>query len=117
MIQPKQHYVAGSNVPGFFWGTDFYPNSNSPDDTDFSSISGLKHVQFRNGESGTVVTCEGTAATHTVDDISHSGLQVSAADMAKTLTVAGEDWQWRFEVDLMGDSKPCYSEWKAMCVY
>lgn len=78
-----QRYVAGSNVPGFFVGRDFYPDPSSPDDTDLSAVSGLKHVQFRLLESGTPVTVEATVASRTVklpsDNVptSHAGLLVA----------------------------------------
>lgn len=112
----KQRYVAGSVVPGFFWGTYFYPDSTTPDDTNLASISVLKHIQFRKGKAGTTVTVEATNATRTIDGTSHAGLLVTAANMATTLTSAG-NWYWRFQVDLAGDSQPCYSEWQLFTVY
>jgi hypothetical protein len=108
----NQKYVAGSNVPGFFWGTDYYPDSRNPDDADLSSVSGLINVQFRLGPKGSVQTVAATKATRTIDGVSHDGLLISAADMAATLTTASNAWEWRFNVDLAGDSKPCFSKWK-----
>ena len=116
MTSSLQKYVKGSNIPGFFWGTDYYPDSTAPDDTSLTSISGLKHIQFRRGTGGPPITVEATQATRTIDGVSHAGLSVSAANMAATLTLVGK-WFWRFEVDLVGDSLPCYSEWQPIIVY
>ncbi len=119
----QQRYVAGSNVPGFFVGRDFYPDPTAPDDTDMSAISGLKHIQFRLLESGTPVTVEATVVSRTVrlpsDNVptSHVGLLVAPAAMAGALTRAGKHWFWRFETDLAGDGLPCYSEWQEFTVY
>jgi hypothetical protein len=113
----KQHYVAGSNVPGFFWGTDFYPDSTNPDDTDLSLTKDIIHIQFRLGENGTIQTVEATKVSRTIDGVSHAGLLVSAANMAAKLTVADRNWHWRFQVDLLGDNKPCLSEWKQFTVW
>jgi hypothetical protein len=111
-----QKYVAGSNVPGFFWGTDFYPDSTNPDDTDFTSVSGMSHVQLQLG-SGAVQTVEATKATRVIDGVSHAGLLVAATDMAAKLATASNAWRWRFQVDLAGDSKPCYSQWQQFTVW
>lgn len=114
--ETKQEYVAGSNVPGFFWGTDYYPDSTNPDDTDLSTTSGLRKIEFRFGENGEVLTVAATLATKTIDGVSHDGMLVSAANMAANLTCPG-DWYWRFKVDLGGNSLPCYSKWKLFTVY
>ena len=119
----QQHYVAGSHVPGFFYGIDFYQNPSAPDDTDVSRVSGLKHIQFKLLESGTPVTVEATVATRTVkgpadqSPRAHTGMLVAPADMARTLTRPNKQWFWRFELDLAGDSQPCYSEWQPFTVY
>jgi hypothetical protein len=119
----KQRYVLGSYVPGFFVGQDYYNDPDNPDDTDLSSVSGLKHIQFRYTSTGEPVTVEATVATRTVklenDDAptAHQGMLVSATNMATNLTIASDDWWWRHEVDLAGDSRPCYCEWTKFTVY
>ena len=113
----SQHYVAGSNVPGFFWGVDNFPDSTNPDDTDLSLVGSVCHIQFKPMAAGPVATVDATVVSRTIDGVAHSGLLVPPSAMASTLTKPSTDWYWRFEVDLLGDGKPCYSEWRKFTVY
>lgn len=112
----KQRYVYGSNVPGFFWGKNYFPNSVTPDTTSFALCTILQ-VQFKLGDSGTVKTVAASASTKTIDGTSRTGLLVSGANMVANLTSASDLWYWRFACDLAGDTLLCYSEWQQFIVY
>jgi hypothetical protein len=118
MKNTKQRYVSGSYVPLFFWGTDFYPDDTAPDDTDLSDVTSPQ-IQFKNGESGTVVTVTGSVVNRTINGTSHQGVLISAADAASTLDTPSSRWYWRFKVDLTGggENTANLSQWQQFVVY
>lgn len=110
-----QPYVLGSYVPIFFAAKDYFPDATDPDWTDFTSctLSPAKTycwVGWKSSDTGTETKTAFTLATKTIEGESVAGIQVSAADVAATLTTAGM-WWVRIVADLAGDTKPVYSQW------
>lgn len=93
--------VQGAAVPLFMAFRDFFPDSRSPDWTDFTDATVIRAV-IRQGSSGTGAEVSCYLASYVIDGATVPGVEISEFDVSTTFDTPSNNWQIQVVADLDG---------------